>query len=394
MNIVFFAHPTFLNQQSMQRFARMLTDGMKQRGHTVELWSPQARLLQLPSVPAMRKWLAYIDQYIVFPREVRARLKNCSPDTLFVLTDNALGPYLPIVANRPHVIHCHDFLAQRSALGEIPENPTSWTGRNYQAYIRRGYSMGKRFIPISQKTKEDLSRMLSAPPLTSEVVYNGLNQPFTPSDPGVARTVLSKKFGIDLSAGYLLHVGGNIWYKNRLGVLEIYDAWRSTDQRDLPLLMIGEAPDALLLTKHAASAFKTDIHFLSGVDDEYVRLAYVGASVFLFPSLAEGFGWPIAEAMASGCPVITTNEAPMTEVAGKAGFLIPRRPNNPASVNNWAKEAARVVGKILNLSPEEHKTVVEWGLKNSERFNPEKALDRFEQLYKKIAKEDGLNTAQ
>ncbi|MBC3788549.1 glycosyltransferase family 4 protein [Spirosoma utsteinense] len=394
MNIVFFAHPTFLNQQSMQRFARMLTEGMKQRGHTVELWSPQARVLQLPSLPVMRKWLAYIDQYIVFPCEVRARLKNCSSDTLFVLTDNALGPYLPIVANRPHVIHCHDFLAQRSALGEIPENPTSWTGRNYQAYIRRGYSKGKRFIPISQKTKDDLSRMLPAPPLTWEVVYNGLNQPFTPSDPGAARTVLSKKFGIDLSAGYLLHVGGNIWYKNRLGVLEIYEAWRSTDQQNLPLLMIGEAPDAPLLTKQAASTFKADIHFLSGVDDEYVRLAYVGASVFLFPSLAEGFGWPIAEAMASGCPVITTNEAPMTEVAGKAGFLIPRRPNNPASVNDWANEAARVVKTILNLSPEKHKMVVACGLENSERFNPEKTLDRFEQLYQKIAKEDGLNTVQ
>jgi glycosyltransferase involved in cell wall biosynthesis len=81
------------------------------------------------------------------------------------------------------------------------------------------------------------------------------------------------------------------------------------------------------LTKSLESSpYKADIHWLSGIDDEHVAHAYSGAAVFLFPSLGEGFGWPIAEAMASGCPVVTTDEAPMTEVAGEAGFLIPRRP--------------------------------------------------------------------
>ncbi|GAB3641443.1 hypothetical protein GCM10027423_20790 [Spirosoma arcticum] len=332
----------------------------------------------------MRKWLGYVDQYIVFPREVQALLKHCPPDTLFVITDNALGPYVPTVADRPHIIHCHDFLAQRSALGEISENPVGWTGRNYQAFIRRGYSKGKRFIAVSHKTNEDLRRLLPATSLRSEVVYNGLNQSFSPTDPNKARRLLSRRFGLNLTTGYLLHVGGNVWYKNRLGVIEIYDAWRSIDTLKLPLLMIGEVPESNLLNRQKLSSFNGDIHFLSGIEDEYVRLAYSGASVFVFPSLAEGFGWPVAEAMASGCPVLTTNEAPMTEVAGEAGFLIPRRPLDSSKTAVWAHEGAETVKKILSLPIADREVVIERGLMNSKRFNPKNTLDLIEQVYQKI----------
>src|SRR5262245_46794200 len=135
MNLVFFGHPSFLDQQSMPRFARMLADGMSDRGHTVEMLSPVARFFNLHSNPSVKKWLGYVDQYIVFPNQIKKKLKTYPKDTLFVFTDQALGPWVPVVAGRPHVIHCHDFMALRSSLGEIQENPTSWTGKQYQALI-------------------------------------------------------------------------------------------------------------------------------------------------------------------------------------------------------------------------------------------------------------------
>lgn len=384
MNLVFFAHPAFLGHQSMPRFARMLADGMSKRGHHVEIWSPPAVASKLPAPGSLKKWLGYFDQYLVFPAEVHSRLKGCSPDTLFVFTDQALGPWVPLVADRPHVIHCHDFLAQRSALGEIPENPTSWTGRQYQAFIRRGYTRGKNFISVSEKTKQDLHQFLTTVPHSSTVVYNGLNQAFAPQEPVAARAWLTRKTGLDLAPGYLLHIGGNQWYKNRVGVIELYSAWRATGGSDLPLLLLGEAPTAELLRTQAQSPFHRDIHWLGSVDDEFVRLAYVGASVFLFPSLAEGFGWPIAEAMASGCPVVTTDEAPMTEVAGKAGFLIARRPEKGAQASAWATEAAHTIHTIMGLSDLERQSVVEAGLENAARFNPELALNQIEAIYQGI----------
>jgi glycosyltransferase involved in cell wall biosynthesis len=104
----------------------------------------------------------------------------------------------------------------------------------------------------------------------------------------------------------------------------------------------------------------------------------------LFPSLAEGFGWPIAEAMASGCLVITTNEAPMIEVAGAAGFKISRRPVNAAEHLAWTKSAANKVEEVLRLSPGEKEKEVEKGIKNIKRFDSVKALDNIEAIYAQI----------
>jgi glycosyltransferase involved in cell wall biosynthesis len=120
------------------------------------------------------------------------------------------------------------------------------------------------------------------------------------------------------------------------------------------------------------------------MNDESVKMAYVGASAFLFPSLAEGFGWPIAEAMSSGCPVVTTNEAPMTEVAGNAGFLIARRPIENDLAKSWAVESAGVVNSILQLSAEEHQRVVNEGIKNACRFNTQQSLNNIEAIYSDI----------
>ncbi len=368
----------------MPRFAQMLATGMKERGHSTSILMPAPHFYKLPIPKGKKKWMGYIDQYILFPQKVRKLLKNYSPETLFVFTDQALGPWVPLVADRPHVIHCHDFLAQLSAIGEIAENPTSWTGRQYQGYIRNGYSKGKNFISVSEKTRKDLHRFLPTQPKISEVVYNGLNQAITVSDPQLARNKLSKAFGLDLINGYLLHVGGNQWYKNRTGIVELYDSWRLKGGHNLPLLLIGEAPHDALLQKRLLSPFKDDIHFLSGIEDKTVRLAYTGATVFLFPSLAEGFGWPIAEAMGSGCPVLTTNEPPMTEVAGKAGFFVPRRPKETADAVQWANESANVLNKVINLSTTDRLATIEASVANAKRFDTHLALDKIEAIYYKV----------
>lgn len=384
MHIVFFTHPDFLGHQSMPRYTQLLAEGMKARGHKVEMWTPRPRLMRFGGLRPLKKWLGYMDQYLVFPLEVKKRLRRCTLDTLFVFTDHALGPWVPLVKKRAHVIHCHDFLAQRSAQHEIEENPTGWTGRRYQSFIRRGYSMGKHFISVSQKTRDELHRFLPASPQRSEVVYNGLTYAFQPCESSKVRALLACKTRLELSGGYLLHVGGNQWYKNRLGVIEIYEAWRKNHKTRLPLLMIGEPPASTITKRLAQSPYTKDIYWLSGLSNEWLAMAYAGASVLVFPSTAEGFGWPIAEAMASGCPVITTHEAPMTEVAGTAGFFIPRRPYLPEKAAEWAAGAARVVDQVIGLAPAEREKVVVAGLANARRFDPKHALDKIEGIYYQI----------
>jgi glycosyltransferase involved in cell wall biosynthesis len=383
MHIIFFTHPEFLGHQSIPRFAKMLAGGMQQRGHTTEIWAPEALFYNFPLSAGFKKWMGYIDQYIVFPAQVRKKLNSCPPDTLFVFTDQALGPWIPLVAKRHHVIHCHDFLAQRSALDEISENPTSATGKKYQAYIRRGYQRGKNFISVSRKTQSDLHRFLGFVPETSEVVYNGLNRAFQAYDYKAARTMVSNEINMDVASGYLLHIGGNQWYKNRVGLIKMYNCWRNTSDAKLPLLMVGSAADATLLDAYNSSPFKDQIHLLEGKSDDFVRYAYNGASVFIFPSLAEGFGWPIAEAMASGCPVITTNDDPMSEVGGDAAFYIPH-PDDCIDSLSWAKSSASIIEKVINLNAGDRKHIIDAGIANAERFDTTVALNKIENIYKAI----------
>lgn len=383
MNIVIFCHPGFIMSQSMPRFAGFLFEGLKSRGHKVELLAPTPKMYNCIPFSPLKKWMGYIDQYLIFPSDVRKRLKSYSKETLFVFADNALGPWVPLVGDRPHVIHCHDFLAQQSALGQIAQNRTNWTGRIYQSFIRRGYKNGKHFISVSKKTQADLHSLLQGTPITSKVVYNGFNQQFDDVDLAKARARLGHKFELELRNGYILHVGGNQWYKNRIGVIALYNAWRSKTALTMPLLMIGAPPVKELIMASEQSPFKKDIHFLSGLDDHYVRLAYSGASLFLFPSLAEGFGWPIAEAMASGCVVLTTGRAPMTEVGGKAAFYI--EPDvHRSKDSSWSDEGSKVIEEILFLSRAEHEKIIQLGKINSARFDTSNAIRQIESIYTEV----------
>ncbi len=382
MHIIIFAHPAFVSSQSMPRYAVWLKKGMESRGHMVQIWSPEPVFYKIPSPSVLKKWLGYIDQYLVFPLKVKRQIVKQPNDTLYVFADHALGPWVPLVKHYPHVVHCHDFLAQRSALGEIAENKTSKTGRWYQAFIRKGYQQGKNFISISKKTQYDLHRFLGHTPQLSEVVYNGLTQKFKPAEEiTVLRKALSQSLNLPLQEGYILHVGGNQWYKNKKGVIGLYTVWRSKSKKKLPLILVGKVNSEIDQMSKKSEYYK-DIYALKDVSDDIVKKLYAGASVFLFPSLAEGFGWPIAEAMASGCPVITTDEAPMTEVGGDAAYYIKRM--KIGEDEEWALKGNAEVEKVLCLNEEDRARVIDQGLDNVRRFDSDFSLDKIEEIYLRI----------
>ncbi|WP_343694796.1 glycosyltransferase [Flavobacterium sp.] len=384
MKIVLFTHPSFLHHQSMPRYANMLLNGMKERGHEVVVWSPKARFYKLPLIKSFKKWLGYIDQYFVFPIEVKMKLRNSSKDTLFVFADQALGPWVPLVKNRKHVVHCHDFLALKSALGMVPENPVSFTGKLYQTYIRKGFSKGKNFISISKKTRRDLHTLHLGKITNSVVCYNGLSRPFVSLPRQSSRSLLENKLNILLSQGYIMHIGGNQYYKNRKGVLEIYETWRSRYNTPIPLVLIGEEPSHDLAVLHKKSPFKDDIHFVNNLSDEDINNAYSGAICLLFPSLDEGFGWPIIEAMASGCPVITTNKPPMNEVGGIAAFYIEKRPVDNALWLKWKEDGAKTLEKVLRLNRLQQTETIERSFTQSQKFTTEYSLNAIEVIYKEL----------
>ena len=387
MNIVFFTHPLFFQSRSMLQYTRILAEGMKARNHRVQILAPKPIFAKLGFCRSGTKWFGYIDQYLVFPIQVKNIIRKYSKDTLFVFIDQALGIWVPLVSNRPHVVHCHDFLALQSAIGGNYLRKISWTGKIYQQMIRDGFSKGKNFISISQKTQNDLHKFHSNGSIKSHVVYNQVSQVFKPGNKNKAYTYLRIQFKQRntrfLSEGYILHVGANLWYKNKKGVLEIYNAWRLNYNRRLPLVMVGQ-PDVGLKKWIENRFWRDDFYLLENVTEELLVDLYNGASAFLFPSFAEGFGWPIAEAMACKCPVITTNEAPMTEVGGQAAFYIPRRPESEQNAVSWARSCAMILEEVLTKEKQELEKFLKLGSLQVEKFKASDFLDQTEEIYEQI----------
>jgi glycosyltransferase involved in cell wall biosynthesis len=376
----------------MPRFAHMLKSSFEQRGHAVTMWSPVAQFQRLFAASKFSKWAGYVDQYVLFPLRVRTALKSVSADTLFVFCDQALGPWVPLVKTRPHVVHAHDLLALRSALGDIRENPTSFTGRIYQRYIRRGFKKARHFISVSEKTREDLHRFGQVAPLSSEVVYNGMNFPYKPMPTEEAQAVLRAAGFPDAPHGMLLHVGGSQWYKNTAGLISLYAQYAVQEAHPLPLWCIGPTPRGEVARALSKVPGTGRVLFFQNVANLVLQAAYSTARAFLFPSLAEGFGWPLIEAQACGCPVITTNVSPMTEVAGDAAFYLPRLEHG-GDVDAWASHAATILRLLLSESADGRAQRTLRGRAWAARFDSDQATAAYLAIYQRVLNSSSGRTA-
>lgn len=107
------------------------------------------------------------------------------------------------------------------------------------------------------------------------------------------------------------------------------------------------------------------------------------AAALLFPSLAEGFGWPLIEAQACGCPVLTTDDSPMNEVGGDAAEYLPRLKAG-GDIGTWASNGARQLIKMLSRTPEEKRQVAERGIAWSARFSVEAAISSYLAIYERV----------
>ena len=364
----------------MTRVARMFSHEMQRRGHHVEQWTADAVVGRLIGRTKQgSKWIGYIDQFLIYPWVLARKIKKEGADTLFVVIDQALGMWVPRFRHRPHVIHCNDFLALRSALGDIRENPTGFTGKIYQHLIRRGFSKGSNFISISKATECDLKKYKVGTIRISTVGYLGLNANFERLTEVEAKGRLGSHFRPADNDGFFLHVGGNQWYKNREGVLRLYSQYCQSTADPMPLWMVGAKPSETLVQLANQVPENGEVRFISELDDNQVIAAYCLATLFLFPSLEEGFGWPIAEAMACGTLVLTTDAAPMTEVGGDAAIY--HRRMTLGDEDNWARDGAAKIADFLAQPDAERQRRIDMGLMNAERFSTNASMELYESVY-------------
>jgi glycosyltransferase involved in cell wall biosynthesis len=179
-----------------------------------------------------------------------------------------------------------------------------------------------RILTVSEASKRDILRFFHVPAEKVVVVHNAIDERFsrTPRPEDVER--VRERF--QLQQRFVLYVGNIKPHKNLERLIEAFQTLRRGELDDLKLLIIGDEISRYPALRRAVHRLKLHKHvrFLGYLPDETLAILYRLASVFVFPSLYEGFGLPPLEAMASGTPVVTSNVSSLPEVTGDAAVLV------------------------------------------------------------------------
>ena len=360
-------------QQSMQRFATMMLEGLAAAGVPAQLVQPQPFLGKIHWAGRfVAKWLAYIDKFILFRPRLRKKMAALQPAIVHI-ADHSNAMYAGWIRGVPVVVTCHDLLAVRGALGEPTDCPATFTGKWLQRWIVAGLEKAALVVCDSQATLADAQRLVTRRDGTPrlEMVTLGLSYPYRKLLPEEARTRLAAAKVIDPHIPFVLHVGSNLRRKNREGVLRIFA--RCQQDWNGALVFVGEPLTESLRSLGRELGVTNRIVEVPEAANELLEALYNLATALLFPSTCEGFGWPIAEAQACGCPVICTDREPMTEVAGEAALLHP------------IEDEAGFAADLLRLTnPEERARWSAKALENAKRFSTERMISQYIELYRSL----------
>jgi glycosyltransferase involved in cell wall biosynthesis len=188
--------------------------------------------------------------------------------------------------------------------------------------IRRALKRADRIVTVSFNTRRDLVDYFAIPAARIEVIYNGVSPRFGPAVSPEEKRRVAAKLGI--SSPYLLFLGGEKPHKNVQNVVRAFGKARREHALAQALVLAGPLPQnpARLEALISALDLSTAVFRPGVVDDEDLPALYAGADAFLYPTLYEGFGLPIVEAMASGTPVLTSSNSALQEIAGGHALLV------------------------------------------------------------------------
>jgi glycosyltransferase involved in cell wall biosynthesis len=232
----------------------------------------------------------------------------------------AATPLLPVRGKR--IVTCHDLIPLR-----MPAQYVTWRqgGRWGQMIAdRRRYESADHVIAVSQATADDLVRILGLSARKITVVLNGVDIGRWLPTPEPSDVEVATRYGLE-GRPFVLYVGAGDYRKNVEGMLETVRIARERPGGG-ELLFVWAGAISRRLQKRldawsAARALESAVKILGHVPDEDLAALYRQARALLFLSRCEGFGYPIVEAMASGCPVVTCPDTSTGEIAGRAALL-------------------------------------------------------------------------
>ncbi len=313
---------------------------------------PQAARLAVQPFPSRALWMQ-----LALPRGLR----NLQLDLCHY--PNSLGPLLN---PGPYVVTIHDM-----TLSLLPQHHKLRTQLVVRPLIPLVARRAQRVITVSEHARQDVIRLLGIPPERVVCIPEAAAALFQPAPVAEQQRVRAR---YRLERPYLLYVGT---LEPRKNLVRLIQAWHHLRQR-------GEIEHGLVLT--GARGWKDQAIFDTvrtlGCADEVVFTGYVpradlpalysGAALFAFPSLYEGFGLPVVEAMACGTPVLISTAPALAEVAGDAALQV-----DPTSVS----AIAAGLGRILN-DPALREDLRARGLRRSSAYSWQSAAQQTLEIYR------------
>ncbi len=249
---------------------------------------------------------------------------------------------LPIFCFKPFVVTIHDLVLKRfptrraSTLG-----PFLYWLKNlaYRLVVFLAVKRAKKIIAVSNYTKKDILRYFRIKPEKIEVVYEGTPELRTRLK---CKNLFSEKrfyiSGASLCAKpYLLYVGNAYPHKNLERLILAFAKLVKDKQMDCQLVLVGELDYFYRRLQEQFSSVK-GLFFTDFVSDKELAALYQSASLYVFPSLGEGFGLPPLEAMTYGLPVVSSRAACLPEILGQAAVYF-----DPTDIEDMAEKIKQVL---------------------------------------------------
>ncbi len=276
----------------------------------------------------------------------------------------------PPYATIPYVVMMHDIIHEY-----LPE----YYPRYLRFMMRMLYPISarraSRVLTVSESSKRDIVKYFRIPEEKVIVTYNGVSDDFCPvKNRDKIRNTLEKYGILD---NYILYVGRLEPRKNLPRLIRAFHALKKEKRISQKLVIVGMKYFKYeeIYTTVEELNLKNDVVFTGRVEDNELPLFYSGARLFVYPTIAEGFGLPPLEAMACGSPVITSNTSSLPEIVGDAGILV-----DPYKINDLAEAMYRV------LSDESlRKGMKAKGIERAKRFSWEytarMTIEVFQEVY-------------
>ena len=276
------------------------------------------------------------------------------------------SPYYikPYLLPCPSVVSIYDLIPAR-----YPRCLPSWRARlAFSLAIRLAIRTSRHVITLSRASKRDLMELCGIPEGKVTVTHLAADERFRPASPEEVDRVRDK-YG--LPERYVLYLGINKPHKN---LVRLVEAWARLEvNSELRLVLAGREDPRYPQARQRAIelGLGTRLLFLGDVAEDDLPALYSGALLFVFPSLYEGFGLPVLEAMACGVPVACSATSSLPEIVGQAALLFD--PTSPEQMAEAMAQALRDEALRERLREE--------GLRRAKRFSWEETARRTLEAY-------------